>query len=62
MKRTDEKSFGGKMKQLRQAKKVSIEHLAEETRYSERYMMAIEEGTANPPVSAVIQIAKALAV
>ena len=62
MKKTDEKSFGGKMRQLRQTKKISLEHLAEETGFSERYLAAIEEGTANPSVSAVIQIAKALAV
>ncbi|MEW6377184.1 MAG: XRE family transcriptional regulator [Thermodesulfobacteriota bacterium] len=58
----DEKSFGTKMKQLRQVRKISLEQLANKTRFSQRYLREIEEGIAIPPVSAVIQIAKALSV
>jgi quercetin dioxygenase-like cupin family protein len=58
----DEKSFGAKMKQLRQARKISFEQLTNKTGLSQRYLRGIEEGITIPPVSAVIQIAKALAV
>jgi len=61
-KKIDEKSFGFKMKQLRQMRKISFEHLANMTGFSQRYLKEIEEGMVIPPVSAVIQIAKALAV
>ena len=61
-KRMDEKSYGAKMKQLRQVKKLSMEQLASKTGFSQRYLKEIEEGAAIPPVSAVIQIAKALAI
>lgn len=61
-KKIDEKSFGTKMKQLRQFKKISFEHLANTTGYSQRYLKEIEEGMVIPPVSAVIQIAKALSI
>jgi quercetin dioxygenase-like cupin family protein len=62
MERVDDKSFGGQMRQLRQAKKVSLESLASRTGFSERYLKGIEEGITVPPVSAVIQIAKALSI
>jgi len=58
----DEKSFGAKMKQLRQLRKVSFEQLANKTGFSQRYLKEIEEAIAIPPVSAVIRIAKALAI
>jgi len=58
----DEKSFGAKMKQLRQLKKASFEQLANRTGFSQRYLKEIEDGIAVPPVSAVIRIAKALAI
>ncbi len=61
-KKIDEKSFGAKMKQLRLLRKVSFEQLANKTGFSQRYLKEIEEGLAIPPVSAVIQIAKALAI
>jgi len=50
------------MKQLRLLRKVSFEQLANKTGFSQRYLKEIEEGLAIPPVSAVIQIAKALAI
>jgi quercetin dioxygenase-like cupin family protein len=61
-KKFDEKSFGVKMKQLRQLRKISLEQLANKTGFSQRYLKEIEEGMAIPPVSAVIQIAKALSI
>jgi len=61
-KKLDEKSFGAKMKQLRLARKISFEQLTNKTGFSQRYLKEIEEGIAIPPVSAVIQIAKALSV
>ena len=61
-KKVDEKSFGAKMKQLREMRNTSFEHLANKTGFSQRYLKEIENGIAIPPVSAVIQIAKALSV
>jgi quercetin dioxygenase-like cupin family protein len=61
-KKVDEKSFGAKMKQLRQLRKISFEQLANKTGFSQRYLKEIEDGVAIPPVSAVIQIAKSLAI
>lgn len=61
-KKADEKTFGAKMKQLRQLRKISLEHLANKTGFSQRYLKDIEGAIAIPPVSAVIQIAKALSV
>jgi quercetin dioxygenase-like cupin family protein len=61
-KKVDEKSFGAKLQQLRLARKFSFEKLSSLTGFSQRYLKEIEEGIAVPPVSAVIQIAKALSV
>ena len=61
-KKLDEKSFGTKMKQLRQARKIPFEQLATKTGFSQRYLKEIEDGITIPPVSVVIQIAKALSV
>jgi len=61
-KKVDEKSFGAKMKQLRQLRKSSFETLANKTGLSHRYLREIEEGKIIPPVSAVIQISKALSI
>jgi transcriptional regulator with XRE-family HTH domain len=60
--KVDEKSFGAKMEQLRLAKKMSLEQLANLTGLSQRYLRDIEQGIANPSVSVVIQIAKALSI
>ena len=60
--KVDEKSFGAKMEQLRLVKKMSLEQLANLTGFSQRYLKEIEEGIANPSVSVVIQIAKALSI
>jgi len=61
-KKSNEKSFGAKMKQLRQLRKISFEQLANRTRFSQRYLKEIEEGKVIPPVAAVIQISKALSI
>src|SRR4030065_845422 len=61
-KKIDEKSFGAKMKQLRQLRKISFEQLANRTGFSQRYLKEIEEGKVIPPVATVIQIAKALSI
>src|SRR4030066_2458136 len=61
-KKIDEKSFGAKMKQLRQLRKISFEQLANRTGFSQRYLKEIEEGKVIPPVAAVIQISKALSI
>ena len=45
-KKFDEKSFGVKMKQLRQLRKISLEQLANKTGFSQRYLKEIEEGMA----------------
>jgi transcriptional regulator with XRE-family HTH domain len=62
IKKADEKSFGTKIRELRQAKRISLEHLTDKTGFSQRYLKEIEEGTVIPPVSSVIQIAKALSI
>lgn len=61
-KKVDEKSFGAKMKQLRQLRKLTFEALANKTGLSNRYLKEIEEGKVIPPVAAVIQISKALSI
>ena len=60
--KVDEKSFGAKMEQMRLAKKMSLEELANLTGLSQRYLRDIEQGIANPSVSVVIQIAKAFSI
>ncbi len=62
IKKEEDKSFGAKMRQLRQTKKISLERLANETGFSQRYLKGIEDGTTVPPVSAVIQLAKAFSI
>jgi len=61
-KKVDEKSFGGRLQQLRLTKRISFARLSTRTGFSQRYLKEIEEGIAITPVSAVIQIAKTLSV
>ena len=61
-KKIDDKSFGAKMRQLRELRKISYEQLANKTELSWRYLKEIEEGIVVPPVSVVLQIAKALSI
>jgi transcriptional regulator with XRE-family HTH domain len=60
--KVDEKFFGAKMEEMRLAKKMSLEQLANLTGLSQRYLRDIEQGIANPSVSVVIQIAKAFSI
>ena len=55
-------SFESRMKKLRVKKGLSLKQLANETGYSSQYLEKIERGNVIPPVSAIIQIAKALSV
>jgi quercetin dioxygenase-like cupin family protein len=55
-------SFESRMKKLRVKKGLSLKQLANETGYSSQYLEKIEKGDVIPPVSAIIQIAKALSV
>lgn len=58
----DEKSFGAKMRELREVKKLSLEQLAFKTGLSRRYLKDVEDGIVTPSVSTVIQIAKNLSI
>jgi quercetin dioxygenase-like cupin family protein len=55
-------SFESRMKKLRLKSSLSLKQLANETGYSSEYLGKIEKGQVIPPVSAIIQIAKALSV
>ncbi len=55
-------TFESRMKKLRTKKGLSLKQLANETGYSSQYLERIEKGEVIPPVSAIIQIAKALSV
>ena len=55
-------SFESSMKKLRIKKGLSLKQLANETGYSSQFLEKIERGDVIPPVSAIIQIAKALSV
>jgi transcriptional regulator with XRE-family HTH domain len=55
-------TFDWRMKKLRTKKGLSLKQLANETGYSSQYLEKIEKGEVIPPVSAIIQIAKALSV
>ena len=61
-KKVDEKSFGAKCSNFARRERSHLRQLANLTGFSQRYLKEIEEGIAVPPVSAVIQIAKALSV
>lgn len=51
---------GKKIKQVRTEKKYSLDQVANETGFSIDYLKEIETGKAMPPVSALLQIARAL--
>lgn len=55
-------TFDSRMKKLRTKKGLSLKQLANDTGYSSQYLERIEKGEVIPPVSAIIQIAKALSV
>lgn len=52
--------IGGKIKHVRESKKVSLERIANETGFAVDYLKKIEAGKAIPPVGAILQIARAL--
>ena len=51
---------GKKIKQARTAKKMALDHVANETGFSIDYIKEVETGKAMPPVGALLQIARAL--
>jgi transcriptional regulator with XRE-family HTH domain len=61
MPRTKE-SFESRMKKLRLTRGLSLKQRADETGYHSKYLKEIEKGLVIPPVSAIIQIAKAFSV
>ena len=59
-KKTPPVPVGKKIKKARTAKKISLDHVANETGFSTQYITEIETGKAMPPVGALLQIARAL--
>ncbi len=55
-------SLGEKVRAMRKKLKVDLDQLAEMTGYNVDYLEKIEEGKTPPPVGALIQISRALAV
>ena len=51
---------GKKIKKARTSKKISLDHVANETGFSTQYIKEIEAGKAMPPVGALLQIARSL--
>jgi mannose-6-phosphate isomerase-like protein (cupin superfamily) len=52
--------IGGKIKHVRESKKVPLERIANETGFAVDYLKQIEAGKTIPPVGAILQIARAL--
>ena len=52
--------IGGKIKHVREGKKVPLERIANETGFSVAYLKQVEAGKAIPPVGAILQLARAL--
>ncbi len=61
-KAAESKSLGETIRTMRKKVAVSLESLAHKTGYDEQYLEDIEEGKIAPPVGALIQISRALAV
>jgi transcriptional regulator with XRE-family HTH domain len=57
-----EKGIGKKIKELRRLKGMTLDVLAEKTGFTKGYLSRIENGEKAPPVSTLIEIAKALQV
>lgn len=55
-------SLGERVREMRIRLKLDLDQLAEKTGYTQQYLEEIEEGKAAPPVGALIQISRALAV
>ncbi len=54
--------IGKKIRKVRLSKKLSLEHMANETGLSVDYLKEVEAGNARPPVGALLQISKALGI
>lgn len=61
-KKRSEKDFASKMKRLRKKSRISLERLARDCGHSVEYLEKVEAGKVMPPVSAILQISKALTV
>lgn len=55
-------SLGDRVRLMREQQHMDIKQLADKTGYSQDYLMKIEEGKLSPPVGALINISRALAV
>ena len=55
-------SLGDRIRLMREQQHLDIEQLADKTGYSQDYLMKIEEGKLSPPVGALINISRALAI
>lgn len=55
-------SLGDRIRLMREQQHLDIKKLADKTGYSQDYLMKIEEGKLSPPVGALINISRALAV
>lgn len=55
-------TLGARIKKLRRAKKVKLQDLANETGYTPEYIKQIESGEITPPVAALLQLSKAMAI
>lgn len=55
-------NFSEKMKKLRKKKRVSLEKLAQETGYTEKYLLQIENNEVLAPVSVILSVSNALSI
>jgi quercetin dioxygenase-like cupin family protein len=55
-------TLGARIKKLRRGKKVKLQDLANETGYTPEYIKQIESGEVTPPVAALLQLSKAMAI
>lgn len=56
------KEFGGKLKKLRKAKKLSIRNFAYASELSVSYVQKLEAGVSNPSYTTLLKIVNALSV
>jgi transcriptional regulator with XRE-family HTH domain len=59
---TKSQTLGERIRKMRESLNVNLESLAHKTGYDPEYLAEIEEGKTSPPVGALIQISRALAV
>lgn len=59
-KTTETPSIGGKIKNVRQQKKISLDQVANDTGCSVDYLKKVESGKVMPPVGTLLQISRAL--